>query len=291
MAEEVMKIEEIRKVYAETVCDAAKVTSPLLRDAFATVPREEFLGPGPWFMRGPQPGAAGMTEDADPARVYQNASIAIDRERELFNGQPASIAAWLDSLALKPGQRVLHIGCGTGYYTALIASVVGVEGRVFAVEVDPDLAARAQKALAGSPNVQVSQGDGRTHLPAEIDAVLIHAGATHVLPEWIDATRDGARVLLPLTVSIPAMSSTLSKGVILHAERNAGAWRAHVDSMIAIYSLVGLRDDASNGALGQALMRGPSGAPVASIRRDAHAMDTTCWLHVDGSCVSSRPNL
>jgi protein-L-isoaspartate(D-aspartate) O-methyltransferase len=283
-----MKIEEVRKAYAEAVCDAAKVTSPLLREALATVPREKFLGPGPWFVRGPQPGAAGLTEDADPARVYQNVSIAIDRERELFNGQPAPIAAWLEGLGLRPGQRVLHIGCGTGYYTALIASVVGADGRVFAIEVEAELASRAQEALADWRNVHVSQGDGRTNLPDEIDVVLIHAGGTHVVPEWLDATRDGARLLAPLTVSIPAMSPTLSKGVLLHAQRLGGAWRARIDSMIAIYSLVGLRDDAANGALGQALMRGPSGPPVTSIRRDAHAADATCWLHVDGACVSAK---
>jgi protein-L-isoaspartate(D-aspartate) O-methyltransferase len=283
-----MRIEEIRKAYAETVCDAAKVTSPLLREALATVPREKFLGPGPWFLRGPQPGAAGMTEDADPARVYQNASIAIHRERELFNGQPASIAAWLESLGLEPGQRVLHIGCGTGYYTAVIASVVGADGRVFGIEVDAELASRAREALADSRNVQVSHGDGRTNLPADIDVVLVHAGGTHVVPEWLDATRDGARLLVPLTVSIPAMSPTLSKGLILHAQLLAGAWRARVDSMVAIYSLVGLRDEVANGALGQALRSGSSGAPVTSIRRDAHAADATCWLHVDGACVSTK---
>jgi len=177
-----MKIEEVRKAYAEAVCDAAKVTSPLLREGLATVPREKFLGPGPWFVRGPQAGAAGFTEDADPARVYQNAAIAIDRERELFNGQPAQIAVWLDGLRLAPGQRVLHIGCGTGYYTALIAAMVGQDGRVFAIEVDAGLAARAKEALGGSPNVRVSHGDGRTDLPADIDVVLVHAGGTHVLP-------------------------------------------------------------------------------------------------------------
>jgi protein-L-isoaspartate(D-aspartate) O-methyltransferase len=87
---------------------------------------------------------------------------------------------------------------------------------------------------------------------------------------------------------MPAMSPTLSKGVLLHAERRAGAWRARVDSMIAIYSLVGLRDDRSNSALGQALMRGQSAPPVASIRRDAHVQDASCWLHADGACISSQ---
>lgn len=283
-----MRIEDVRIAYADAVSEAAGITSPLLKKALATVPREKFLGPGPWFIRGPQPASMGMTEDADPARVYQNASIAIDKERDLFNGQPALVAAWLEDLGLAPGQRVLHIGCGTGYYTALIASVVGTDGRVFAIEVDADLASRAREALGDVPTVRVSHGDGRTNLPAGLDVVLVHAGATHVLPEWLDATNDGARLLVPLTVAFAAMSSTLSKGVVLHAQRTDSEWKARIDSMIAIYSLVGLRDDAANGALGPALMRGPSGAPVTSIRRDAHQADSTCWVHTVGACVSTR---
>lgn len=285
-----MKIEDVRNAYADTVSEAARITSPLLKKALATVPREKFLGPGPWFIRGPQPGSTGVTEDAEPARVYQNASIAIDKERELFNGQPALVAAWLDGLGLAPGQRVLHVGCGTGYYTAIIASVVGRDGRVFAIEVDADLASRAQEALGDVPSVSVNHGDGRTNLPAELDVILVHAGATHVLPEWLDATRDGARLLVPLTVAFPAMSSTLSKGVVLHAQRTGEEWKARIDSMIAIYSLVGLRDDALNGALGQALMRGPAGAPVTCIRRDSHDADSTCWAHANGACVSTKPD-
>jgi len=282
-----MTIAEARKAFADAVCDTAKVSSPALRAALAVTPRERFLGPGPWFVRGPQPGAAGMTEDADPVRVYQNVAIAIDRERELFNGQPASVAAWLDALGIGPGDRVLHIGCGTGYYSAVLAALAGPDGQVFAIEADAQLAVQAQRALADSPNVRVSRGDGRAGLPRDVDVVLVHAGATHVLPEWLDATRDGARLLVPLTVSIPAMSPTLSKGVILKARRDAGTWRAAIESMIMIYSLVGLRDSALNDALGQALMAGLSPG-VTRLRRDAHNADTTCWLHVDGACVSTQ---
>jgi protein-L-isoaspartate(D-aspartate) O-methyltransferase len=280
-----MKIEEVRKAYADAVCDAAKVTSPALRHAFAVTPRERFLGPGPWFVRGPQPGAAGMTEDAEPERVYQNVSIAIDRDRELFNGQPALVATWLDSLDIKPGERVLHIGCGTGYYSAVLASVVGPGGHVFAIEADPALASQAHVALNECANVTVAHGDGRTALPSGADVVLVHAGATHVLREWLQATRDGARLLVPLTVSMPAMSPTLSKGVLLKARRHVESWSATVDSMLVIYSLTGLRDDTSNGALGRALMGG-SMSNVKGLRCDAHPADASCWLHRDGVCIS-----
>lgn len=280
-----MKIDEVRKAFAAAVCEAANIASPALRAAFATTFRERFLPPGPWFVRGP--GTAGMTEDADPARVYQNASIAIDRDRDLFNGAPALVASWLAALGITPGERVLHVGCGTGYYSAILGSLVGPKGRVFAIDVDPDLVSRAQLALADYPNVQVSQGDGRTALPGDLDVVLVHAGATHVLAEWLDATRDHARLLCPLTVSMPGMPSTLSKGVLLKAQRRGREWSASVDSMLMIYSLLGLRDDAMNGALGRALMSG-AGSRVASLRRDAHEPDASCWLHADAVCISTK---
>jgi protein-L-isoaspartate(D-aspartate) O-methyltransferase len=58
----------------------------------------------------------------------------------LFNGAPALLARLIDLLALRPGSRVLHVGAGTGYYSALMAHVVGASGSVLALEVDEPLA-------------------------------------------------------------------------------------------------------------------------------------------------------
>ena len=66
-----------------------------------------------------------VTPDADPARVHHNIAVAIDAGRQLFNGQPATLGAWIDALEPAPAARVLHVGCGLGYYTAVIGECVG----------------------------------------------------------------------------------------------------------------------------------------------------------------------
>lgn len=112
---------DARRFLAEEIRVTANIRSPGVIDALATVPRERFLPPGPWEIRGT--GDAGgtprRTEDADPTRVYHDVSVAIDPARNLFNGQPSLIARWLDDLQLAPGQRVVHIGCGTGYLSLI----------------------------------------------------------------------------------------------------------------------------------------------------------------------------
>src|SRR5919198_4137946 len=111
-----------RRFFAEELEAVCKLQSAALVDAFAAVPRERFLPPGPWtVVASPDLGLASVTtrttEDADPARVCHNIAVAIDPARQLFNGQPGTLAIWMDALDLAPGARVLHVGCGLGYYT------------------------------------------------------------------------------------------------------------------------------------------------------------------------------
>src|SRR5579872_5528962 len=129
------------------------LTSPALVDALATIPRERFLPPGPWTVRSEADVAAPprQTPDADPRHVYHNVAIAIDPTRMLFNGTPSLIGMAIDVLALPPGARALHIGAGTGYYTALMGACVGEAGRVLALEADEALAARAKLNLDSMP--------------------------------------------------------------------------------------------------------------------------------------------
>src|SRR5207302_2906792 len=104
--------------------------------------------------------------------------VAIDAARGLNNGQPGSLAAWLDALELRRGASVLHVGCGVGYYTAIIAETVGPEGCVTGVEVDAGLAERARANLANLPNVSVVCADGGEYDAGAADAVFVNAGAT-----------------------------------------------------------------------------------------------------------------
>ena len=279
-----------RLAYARAIARAANLETPALVDALATVPRQRFLPPGPWLIVSAsdarQPPK--QTPDSDPTYVYQDASIAIDSSRQLFNGAPSFLARMIDMLRLGPGGRVLHVGAGLGYYSALMAHVVGPTGRVVAIEVDPALAAEAAAKLAPMPRVEVQAGDG-TAVEGPFDAILVNAGVTHPQDSWLDALAPGGRLLLPLTVAMPAMGASIGKGVMLLITRQAdGRLLPEVKSFVAIYSALGLRDASIEAALGQALRR-TSFPNLTQLRRDAHERTDACWLHAERFCLSMEP--
>jgi protein-L-isoaspartate(D-aspartate) O-methyltransferase len=80
----------------------------------------------------------------------------------------------------------MQIGAGTGYYSAVLAEIVGPEGRVVAVEHDADLAAQAHGNLEPWPQARIVAGEGRTHDPGEVDAIIVFSGSTHPAPSWLD---------------------------------------------------------------------------------------------------------
>jgi protein-L-isoaspartate(D-aspartate) O-methyltransferase len=284
-----------RRFFAEEIEAVCHLRSATLVDALAAVPREHFLPPGPWTVLGEAdlaamgPAKAQRTPDANPARVYHNVGIAIDPARNLFNGQPGTLAGWIDALALTPGARVLHVGAGLGYYTAVMAHCVGPSGRVLAFEADAALAATAQLNLASMPWVEVraaaSADPGHTR---PFDAILINAGVTHPLDCWLDTLVAGGRLVLPLTVTMPAMGS-IGKGFVFLLQRGEdGGWTASLTGFVAIYSAVGVRDDALNAALGKTMMAGLQRAQaVTRLRRDVHEPEASCWFHGSRCCFST----
>jgi protein-L-isoaspartate(D-aspartate) O-methyltransferase len=148
-----MDLELRRRFFAEELEAVSKLRSSSLVDAFAAVPHEAFLPPGPWVVLadadfGSGPAKTRLTSDADPARVCHNIAVAIDADRQLFNGQPGTLGTWIDALELGRGARVLHVGCGLGYYTAVMAHCAGPAGRVLASEADEALAGAARRNLA-----------------------------------------------------------------------------------------------------------------------------------------------
>jgi len=176
-----MDINDRRRFYAEEITVIANIRTPGLADALAAVPRERFLPPGPWLIRSEidYGGGPRQTPDNDPRHVYHNVVVAIDPARQLFNGAPSLLSICIDALLLQPGARVLHVGAGTGYYTALLAHVVGPTGAVMAVEIDEHLAATARSNLRDMNWVDVRQGDGTAVDRGSCDAILVNAGMTH----------------------------------------------------------------------------------------------------------------
>ena len=171
----------MRHAYAKRTAFIAEITDRCVEAAFAAVPREAFLDPGPWSVVArwapSRPGYL-RTPDADPVFVYTDDVIAILPERGLNNGQPSLHAALIASAAPVPGEHVVHIGVGFGYYTAILAELAGTSGRVTAIEIDPDLAARAASNLSHYPNVRVVPGNGTAVAFDIADVIYVNAGAT-----------------------------------------------------------------------------------------------------------------
>jgi protein-L-isoaspartate(D-aspartate) O-methyltransferase len=115
------------------------------------------------------------------------------------SSQPGIMAEMLDELRLEPGQRVLEIGAGTGYNAALLERIVGPEGRVTTIDIDPETARRARKALKGT-RVKVVCGDGRDgHAPgAPYDRIIVTASARTIPRAWLDQLAEGGLLELPL---------------------------------------------------------------------------------------------
>jgi protein-L-isoaspartate(D-aspartate) O-methyltransferase len=273
-------IESVRQFYAEELCRINHISSQAVLAAFSTVPRERFVGPGPWIIQ--SQGESWVTEDSDPRAVYRDALIVLDAAKHLNNGQPSLWASHLAILHLQRGDQVLHLGCGTGYYTAIMAELTGPNGKVTAFELDAGLAARARDALKEWPQATVIHGDGARGPLEAADAIIASAGATHPLAVWLAAVRPHGKLLFPLT-------STRGPGTMAHLVRvNAEWFKAALINTAFFVDFVGARDAAVSGELARALKR-DEGVGVRSLRCDAHERDQSCWLHGQGWCFSRRP--
>jgi protein-L-isoaspartate(D-aspartate) O-methyltransferase len=276
-------LEAVRSWYAEELRYVAAVKSTAVVRAFAAVPRERFLGPGPWQIgTGVAPNKYWETEDDDPRRVYHNVVIGMLPEKGLNNGQPSFWAYLFDRLDLAPGKRVVHLGCGAGYYSAVLGELVGPSGKVTGLDVEEALVARAQEALAPWPQVTARVADGATSALPPADIVVVSAGATHPLPQWLDALDRGGQLLLQMT-------GEHGWGQTLLATRkvDSGDFAAQFVGHVGIYHFTGARDAALAKRLDGAF-RGGIASEVKSLRREAHAEDESCWLHCEGWCLSRR---
>lgn len=204
----------IRAVFARQVLALANASgNKRLEHAFASVPRERFLGQDQWQLGTPWDGYITLPQN-DPALIYQDVVVGLDAARGVNNGSPVLHARWLHAMQPKAGEVVAHIGAGTGYYTSILAQLVGPTGKVLAVECDEKLAARLQGNLAGAANIEVICADGAAQPEFAVDCIYVNFGVARPYGRWVENLRPGGRLVLPL--GVPEMHATLPVRVIEH---------------------------------------------------------------------------
>ena len=274
------RAKKLRAFYAELVCATVKQDHPEIGQAFRAVPREPFAGPGPWSMM------AGMasyvtTPDDDPAFLYQDLLLALDRERGINIGMPSAHAVWLSSCEIKTGETVVQIGAGTGYYTAILAELVGGAGRVIAYEIDDAMAARAWANLADRSQIELHHQSGVAVGLPEADVIYVCAGAAAPAEAWLDALRSGGRLLFPL-----APEGMLGGMLLIRRPEQGPVWPARMVSRAQFIGCVGLQDDEAAGRLKQVFKE--DWGRVRSLRRGGKP-DGTCWYAGEGWWLSTEP--
>jgi protein-L-isoaspartate(D-aspartate) O-methyltransferase len=174
------EFERQRLEMVEKTIEARDVTDPQVLAAMRTVPRHVFV----------------------PADVidlaYGDHPLPIDHGQTI--SQPYIVAWMTELLELKPGEKVLEIGTGSGYQAAVLAELEGVE--VYSIEIVPELAESAANRLEGLGyrDVKVRQGDGYYGWPehAPFDAIIVTAAPDHLPAPLVEQLIEGGRLVIPI---------------------------------------------------------------------------------------------
>jgi len=155
------------------------ISDPRVLEAMSRVPRDQFVS------------------EPFRAQAYDDHPLPIGEGQTI--SQPYIVAVMLESLQLTPREKVLEIGAGSGYATALLAELAG---QVFSMERHPALAENARQTLAalGYTNVKIFTGDGSLGIPsaAPFDAILVSAAAPEVPAPLLSQLADGGRMMIPV---------------------------------------------------------------------------------------------
>lgn len=175
--------------------------TPAVIDALSTVPRHLVVD---------------QADDAEPAHTY-NAEAVVVTKRDADGKGLSSVSAariqamQLEQARLQPGHRVLEIGSG-GVNAAYLAEIVGPNGLVVTLDIDPDVTSRAQRFLSatGHDEVLVITGDGAEGAPgyAPFDRILVTVEATDIPPAWWNQLTEDGVIVAPLRMG--GMTRTVS---------------------------------------------------------------------------------
>jgi protein-L-isoaspartate(D-aspartate) O-methyltransferase len=280
----------IRAAYARQVLAAAGVAdNARLEAAFNATRREDFVGDGPWqILRWFRDYVT--TPDADPVYLYTDDVVGILPERKLNNGQPSLHAHLIHQASPAVGDHVVHIGTGTGYYTAILAHLAGQSGRVTGIEYEPELAARAKTNFASCRNVEIVEGDGALVSFDTADVIYVNAGCTRPAESWLDRLADGGRLILPMTsdqgFGAKSLERVASSGAVFRIQRRGHDYFARWISPVAIFPCAGSRDEVSERALAEAFAKG-GWQKVTRLYRDQEIPHERCWLRGPSWCLAT----
>jgi protein-L-isoaspartate(D-aspartate) O-methyltransferase len=221
------------------------------------------------------------TPSDDPAFLYQDVTVAVEAEGQINNGQPTLHALCLMTLNVREGETAVHVGAGTGYYTAVLARLTGPAGAVFGYEIEERLARRAAENLADLPNATIHHRSGSEGPLPDCDVLYVSAGATEPLDVWLDALRPGGRLMFPLT---PAQGA----GALLLITRAAtDRFSARFLGRVMFIPCAGARDDETARKLTAAFQRDDL-KNVRSLHRGTPP-DETNWCSGNGWWLSTAP--
>ncbi len=138
-----------------------------------------------------------FVDEALMAQAYSDYPLPIGEGQTI--SQPFMVAFMTEALGLRGTERVLEIGTGSGYQTAVVAEL---SGRVYSIERIPSIADRARKTLdsLGYPNIVIKIGDGTLGWEEEspFDAILVTAGAPQVPHTYMEQLAEGGRLVIPV---------------------------------------------------------------------------------------------
>jgi len=136
--------------------------------------------------------------------VYEDTSLPIGKGQTI--SQPYTIAVMFSLLELKKGQKVLEIGSGCGYASALMSEIVGPNGKIFGIERINELAKKSRKNLKDYKNIKIYSKNGSFGLPkhALFDRVLISASCREIPPKVIMQVKNNGIIVAPVSESLIA---------------------------------------------------------------------------------------